>query len=138
MWRTIIATVAGYLAWWAVGIGGFLFLRDTWPDYAAVERALTFTLGMMFSRLGVGVLCGLVAGTVIGLITRRRTLAPWIVGIVILAQFLPTHIRLWEKLPPWYHLFFLLTLVPLIVVASRLVVSWLAAGPRATAANAPA
>ena len=34
-------------------------------------------------------------------------------GILLLVAFIPQHIMLWEKFPIWYHLTFLLSLVPL-------------------------
>ena len=110
--------------WWAIGIAGFIALRSYWHDYAIVEPTLAFTLSMRLARLLVGVACGLGAGIVIGLIAQRRTLMPWVIGAVLLAQFLPSHYQLWAKFPVWYHLFFLLTLAPLIALGARWAVSW--------------
>src|SRR4030088_844747 len=114
MWRVVVATVTGYLLWWVIGIAGFLILRNVWHEYALVEPAMAFTLAMRLSRLFVGVVCGLSAGVVGVLIARRQTLAPWIVGGLLLLQFLPTHYLMRARFPAWYHLFFLLTLVPLL------------------------
>jgi len=36
-----------------------------------------------------------------------------IAGLILLALFIPQHILLWPKFPVWYHLTFLLSLVPL-------------------------
>ena len=44
--------------------------------------------------------------------------APWVVGIVLLALFIPVHIG--ARLPLWYHLTFLLTLAPLVWAGARL------------------
>jgi hypothetical protein len=33
--------------------------------------------------------------------------------VILLVAFVPVHITLWERFPPWYHLTFLLSLVPL-------------------------
>jgi hypothetical protein len=35
--------------------------------------------------------------------------------------FIPIHIQLWDKFPIWYHLFFLVSLVPLSILGGRLV-----------------
>jgi hypothetical protein len=43
-----------------------------------------------------------------------------IVGLVTLAIFLPSHYYLWEKFPLWYHLSFLVPLVPLVVLGAAL------------------
>jgi hypothetical protein len=34
-------------------------------------------------------------------------------GLILLVMFIPQHIMLWNKFPVWYHLTFLLSLVPL-------------------------
>jgi len=34
-------------------------------------------------------------------------------GVLLLVAFIPQHVMLWDKFPVWYHLTFLLSLVPL-------------------------
>jgi len=118
MRRLILAGICGYLVWWIVGIAGFWLLRVSWRDYVAVEPALAFSLAMQLSRLLVAALCSVCAGLAIGFIARRVSYTPWIVGAVLVLQFLPTHYTLWERFPIWYHLFFLLTLAPLVALGA--------------------
>jgi hypothetical protein len=42
-------------------------------------------------------------------------------GVVLLLFFIPDHVNLWDKFPLWYHLWFLLSLVPLTYVGNVLV-----------------
>jgi hypothetical protein len=35
-------------------------------------------------------------------------------------MFLPVHIAIWSKFPVWYHLTFLLTIIPAVLVGSLL------------------
>ena len=42
------------------------------------------------------------------------------VGSVVFAMFLPVHIAIWSKFPVWYHLTFLLTIIPAVLVAALL------------------
>jgi len=44
--------------------------------------------------------------------------APWVTGLIILALFVPVHIQLWSKFPAWYHLTFLLSIVPLVLLGA--------------------
>jgi len=39
---------------------------------------------------------------------------------VVLAMFVPAHIALWSKFPAWYHLTFLLTIIPAVLVGALL------------------
>ena len=43
-----------------------------------------------------------------------------VLGVTLLVGFIPVHVRLWSFFPFWYHLVFLVTLVPLVVLGSRL------------------
>jgi len=38
----------------------------------------------------------------------------------VLAMFLPFHIAIWSKFPAWYHLTFLLTIIPAVLVGALL------------------
>jgi hypothetical protein len=120
MWRKIGAFIAGFVAWGGVGLVAFVALRALWPEYAAVEATGAFTLSMQLSRLFIGVLCSIAAGCAVALVAGRRSIVPWILGVVLLVIFTPVHIQLWDKFPVWYHLFFLGTLVPLVGFGARL------------------
>jgi len=119
--RLILAIVAGIVAW-IIGVSLLdRGLRLTLPGYAAAEPEMTFTLPMMAARLTIGALASLIAGAISGWLDRPRGRAAWIVGAILLAAFIPQHVALWRVFPVWYHLTFLVSLVPLTVLGSLLV-----------------
>jgi len=120
MWRTVAGVVAGLVAWALIVSLLNIGLRWWLPGYAAVEHALTFTLAMKIARLSIAALTSLAAGALVRVIAPASRLAPWIVGLVILALFLPSHVYLWNKFPIWYHLTFLVTLAPLVALGARM------------------
>jgi hypothetical protein len=113
MSNKILAVVTGVVAWFVLVTVVSPVLRAAWPDYAAVADAMTFTLPMMFARLAIGAVATLAAGCVAARVARRSTFASMATGIVLLVLFIPQHIMLWARFPVWYHLTFLLSLVPL-------------------------
>jgi hypothetical protein len=118
MLRNSLGVVAGLVSWLIVAaIAGFI-LRASWPEYVAVADSMNFTLPMMIARLSIGALATLSAGFVIALIARS-SIAPLIAGVVLLIAFVPQHVMLWDKFPLWYHLTFLLSLVPLSYAGGR-------------------
>jgi ABC-type uncharacterized transport system permease subunit len=118
--RAAFGAIAGFLVWMiVVTLSGFV-LRGAWPAYAAVADAMTFTLSMMIVRLAIGAVATLAAGWVAGMISRRSTIATLLPGVLLLIAFIPQHISLWEKFPIWYHLTFLLSLVPLTFAGGKL------------------
>jgi hypothetical protein len=119
MWRTIAGIFAGLVAWVLVVTVLNWGLRLWLPGYAQAEPAMLFTVGMKIARLSIGALTSLIAGALVRAITPAN-LAPWIVGLVLLALFVPDHIHVWNKFPIWYHLTFLVTLAPLLFLGARL------------------
>src|SRR5262245_24865962 len=119
MLRSIAGVVLGIIAWFVVATIGNLILRAVLPGYAAVEVSMNFTLAMMLGRLLLGLLSSLGAGFVAGAIGRNR-LAPRVAAALMLIMFLPVHYLLWDKFPIWYHLFFLISLAPMILVGASL------------------
>jgi len=120
MARTTLGVVAGLAAWVTVAIVAGLIMRAAWPEYASVADAMTFTLPMMSARLAIGALATLVTGLVTAAIAGRSLAARLIAGALLLVVFIPQHVMLWDKFPVWYHLTFLLSLVPLTYVGGKM------------------
>jgi hypothetical protein len=95
-------------------------LRAALPGYHAAEATLQFTLAMKIGRLIEAALTSLAAGAVVSLIAPKNKWAPWVVGLIALALFLPSHVILWHRFPIWYHLSFLVPLVPLVALGAAL------------------
>ena len=120
MWRTVLSVVAGLVAWAVVVTLLNFGLRAAIPGYHAAETTLQFTMAMKIGRLSEAALTSIVAGAVVGWIDPLKKWAPWLVGLIVLAMFLPVHVSLWSRFPIWYHLAFLVPLVPLVVVGATL------------------
>jgi len=119
MLRTIAGAVAGVIVWAAVVTLLDFCLRHGWADYAAVEKAMTFTIPMMAARLTESGVSSIVSGWAAAAIGKRR-LSALIAGVVLLAVFIPIHYALLSKFPLWYHLTFLISLPVLSMLGGRL------------------
>ena len=120
MKRSILACLAGLLTWIVVVTVINRVLRLGLPNYTAAEQSLQFTLGMKWARLLMAIVTSLVAGAATRWISPSSRWAPSIVGSVVLAMFAPWHIANWSKFPAWYHLTFLLTIIPAVLVGALL------------------
>ena len=118
MWRTILSIVGGLVAWGFVATLLNFALRLWLPGYAEAEPALAFTLVMKISRLSLAAVSCLAAGAAVRTIAPESRVAPWVVGLILLAVFVPAHVQLWNRFPVWYHLTFLLTLAPLVALGA--------------------
>ena len=120
MLKSILAIVVAVVTWFVVATIGNWILRAALPGYAAVEVSLNFTLSMMICRLVLGLVSSLCAGFVCAAIAGGTGVGPKIAAGIMLVLFLPVHYMLWTKFPIWYHLFFLLSLVPTMLIGAAL------------------
>lgn len=120
MLRSIVAIIVAIVTWFVVATVVNWILRAALPGYSLAEVSLNFTLTMMICRLVLGLLSSLVAGFVCAAIARRSMLVPKIAAALMVLLFLPVHYMLWNKFPIWYHLFFLITLAPTMLIGAAL------------------
>lgn len=120
MLRTMGAIAGGLLAWLVIVSMLNLVLRIGIVGYREAEPTFAFTMNMMLARLLIAVLTSLAAGVIARAIAPDSEAAPIAVGLALLATFLPAHVAIGARLPLWYHLAFLVTLVPLVWAGGRL------------------
>ena len=118
MIRLILAVISGFVSWLVVATLGNFLIRALLPGYHAAEPSMTFTLAMMVARLGLGVVSSLVAGFVCSAVARGNVAAVYSCAALLVLCFLPVHYNLWPKFPLWYHVFFLVTLAPLVLLGA--------------------
>src|SRR5262249_46818837 len=118
--RTLGAVIAGLITWIVVATVLNLALRGWWPHYHEAETAFNFSLAMKLARLVLGAASSIGAGFVATWIGKGRMRAATLTGIVLLALFIPGHYLIWDKFPVWYHLTFLVSLLPLTVLGGTL------------------
>jgi hypothetical protein len=121
MAKKSLGVVAGLAVWITMVTVAGAIMRLSWPAYASVADRMTFTLLMLIARLSIGALATLAAGRVTAMIAPRSLPARLMPGVVLLIGFIPVHIMLWDKFPAWYHLTFLLSLVPLTYLGGTMV-----------------
>lgn len=129
MWRAVGSVIVGLVAWAAVATILNFGLRGALPGYHAAELTLQFTLAMKVGRLAIATFASIIGGAVVRSLAPASRPAPWVAGLLLLAMFLPIHVQIWSKLPIWYHLTFLLTIVPLFLLGASLRAGWGTSNP---------
>jgi len=118
MIRNILAVVVGLVVFMVVASICGAVLRVAWPDYVAAAPEYAFTLAMQIARLAIGAVSTLAAGAVTGAIAKRNRAVVLATGIVLVVIFVPIHVTVWDKFPIWYHLVFLVSLVPVTLLGA--------------------
>ncbi|HEX6717024.1 MAG TPA: hypothetical protein VF088_07925 [Pyrinomonadaceae bacterium] len=119
MLKSIVGVIVGIVTWFVVATVVNWILRAALAGYSVAEVSMNFTLTMMILRLVLGLVSSLCAGFVCAAIARRSKAAPKIVAAIMVVLFLPVHYMLWAKFPIWYHLFFLMSLAPTVLIGAH-------------------
>jgi hypothetical protein len=119
MVKTVISVVAGALVWILLVTASDRLMRHFWPDYASVFTAMNFTLPMMIARLTESTVALIAASYATVRLDRESRVAPWALGVLMLAFFAPFHYTIWDKFPIWYHAYFLASLIAVPLLVAR-------------------
>lgn len=131
MLQIILGVIAGFFVWSFIWVGVDALLAALSPDWFgknlvdfqnAVDRneaytpPVTVTICMVF----LSVLCSLAGGFVAVWVARERVKPTLILGFLLLATGIFVEAANWKFLPVWYHLLFLLLLIPMTILGGKL------------------
>lgn len=93
-----------------------------WPDYAAAFAVQKFTTAMMLARLGMGAGGLLGAGYLVAGLARPSRLPVVMAAglLVLLGGSIHLHEPTWSTFPLWYHIGFIGSIVPAVLIGGRL------------------
>ena len=120
IFKIVGAVIAALVTWFFIATVVNLALRALWPHYHEAEIAFNFTFAMKLARLVLGAISTLGAGFVAAWIGKDGMKSAIFTGIVLLCLFVPGHYRIWDKFPVWYHLTFLVSLLPLTLLGAAI------------------
>jgi len=101
----------GLATWIAIGSLGLFALRHLWPAYAALEPVKGYTFAMLLARLAVACVACVAAGAVA--VRPAGSAGAGAAGTLLLTISLPVHlVQVWADYPAWYHVAYLVLLVP--------------------------
>ena len=118
--KIVLGVLIGLVVWIVVATVGNFVIRGLVSGYAEAEPAMRFTLPMLLARLGLGALSSAAAGFVCAASLRSVPNAVKFLAVVLVIFFVPVHYSLWTQFPLWYHVVFLVSLAPLVLLGARL------------------
>jgi hypothetical protein len=131
MVRMILAVVVGFIAWSILWVGTDMFLGSISPEWygahqAGLATAMTNTMPYSVDStiLMIGIVRSLIISFIAGFLTAyiageniRPTL---LLGILLLIVGILVQAMQWNYIPLWYHVIFLILLVPATVFGGML------------------
>ena len=120
MGRSILAVLAGAILWGALWAGTNAGLQTMFPN---IVKPMEYNghVGMLLTLLAASVVLSLAAGYVTGLVAKTRVIQHGLaLGILQLAIGIFFELSYWNLLPAWYHITFLVLLLPANVVGAAM------------------
>lgn len=131
MVRIILAIIGGFLAWSILWVGSdqvFMALSPDWYGAHQLGFEKAFTNKSAFTSDTTILLMHLVRATIItiavgyltAMIAGEKSWSTVILGVLLLLFGIGVQAMAWNYVPVWYHIIFLLLLLPLTVAGGRL------------------
>lgn len=120
MLRSILAVIAGSVTWMVTALGMDALLMSLFPHWFNAGGRVESVPVLLFSgfySLFFSVLGGYVTALIAG---RSEMPHAFILGVLQLLMGIIATIKLWETAPVWYHLTFLVLLVPANLLGGQL------------------
>lgn len=131
MVRIILGVIVGFVVWSILWVGTHLLLVALSPGWygkidaefqAAVGKGAAFTVDstVLIFSLVRSIIFSIVSGYVAVLIAREFSKTTLILGVLLLLVGLLTQIAYWNYMPVWYHIPFLILLIPMTILGGKL------------------
>jgi predicted transporter len=120
MLRIFLGVTVGFVVWSILWVGVDAILRAVWTSYDESVKAMTFSSSMLIVPLVLSAVVSIISGFAAALISRENSKSSLILGILLLIVGIFVQMSVWDKIPLWYHLTFLILLIPMTILGGKL------------------
>ncbi|MFV0389637.1 MAG: hypothetical protein ACK5NT_12875 [Pyrinomonadaceae bacterium] len=120
MVRIIIGIVVGFVLWSVLWVGSSELLKAFSQEYAERLTSMQFSTADLIFALIRSFFCTIIAGWIAVLAAREYSKTTLGLGVLLLAVGVLVQATNWNVFPVWYHLVFLLALVPLTLFGGKM------------------
>ncbi len=120
MGRIILGVVVGFIVWSILWVGSSSIMMAVSADYAKTMETMEWGTGNLIFALVRSFICSIVSGFVAVLIAKEFSKTTLGLGVFLLLFGIAVQASIWNKMPVWYHLVFLIMLIPLTILGGKL------------------
>ncbi|HKI74739.1 MAG TPA: hypothetical protein VJ998_08850 [Pseudomonadales bacterium] len=112
MWKVAIAVVVGFVVWSVLWVGGNQILGRVSPGMFNPVEGHMPPIDALVILLIFSMVCSLASGLATGYMVRPTLTPVWVLAGILLLVGVMVEAGYWTLLPLWYHVAFLVLLVP--------------------------
>jgi hypothetical protein len=131
MVRIILGVIVGFIVWSIVWVGGQATMVALSPDWigayiAAAERSVAdgspFTPVASIAAINLirSLLTSFIAGYMAALVAGEYKRSTMALGVILVIVGVAVEFLYWNVAPAWYHIIFVLALIPMTILGGRL------------------
>src|SRR5687767_6219167 len=130
MVRIILGAIAGFIVWSILWVGSdavFSAISTDWGKTSAdfrdaVARNTPYALSstVLIALLIKSFIVSIISGFITALIARENTKSTFALGVLLLLFGIFVQISHWNYMPLWYHIPFLIMLIPMTIFGGKL------------------
>ena len=131
MVKMVLAIAAGFIGWSILWVGSDQILRSLSPDWygahqygleTAMFNTTPFPVDSTILMISIvrSIVISVMAGFLTAFIAGENRRAPLFLGVILLLFGAVVQATQWNYIPLWYHVIFLVLLVPMTVLGGRL------------------
>lgn len=121
MWKPILGVVLGFLLWSSLWVGGNQLFAAISPNNFEIADSQTPVTSALIVLVMHSLVCSLAAGALARWLSGGNMAPVWVLGGLLLGVGIAVEMAWWTQLPLWYHILFLLLLMPLTLTGAWLV-----------------
>lgn len=130
MGRIILAAIVGFIVWSVLWVGSdavFMAISPSYKEYMegfakALDTKQPFETSsvILFLTLIKSFICSIISGLITAIIAKENSKSTLILGVLLLAFGIFIQSIYWNYIPLWYHLSFLILLIPMSILGGKL------------------
>jgi hypothetical protein len=131
MLRIILGVVVGFIAWSIVWVGSDQALISFSPAWYGAhqlgfqtamfnQQPFTADTTILLMHIFRSVIISIMAGFIAAVVAGENRKSPLALGVVLLLFGIAVQAMAWSYLPIWYHLIFLLLLIPMTILGGKM------------------
>lgn len=120
MGKTIIGVIVGFIVWTILWLGSDAVIRAIAPDMVPGEDLSNISTTYLLIKLVSSVIFSIVSGYVAAMLAHESAKTTLYLGILLLLVGIFFQSAAWNQIPLWYHLLFLLLLIPMTILGGKL------------------
>lgn len=130
MGRIVLGVVVGFIAWSIIWVGGDEALGSALPGWYGVHK-LAFEKAafnqtpweadsaFLLFKLVHSIVTSLVSGYLAAFVANENRRTTLILGLLLLVVGIAVQAMVWNLIPIWYHVVFLILLIPMTILGGK-------------------